>query len=141
MGTHKVSHTDYNSLSARSQSSGLNALKYVIGVMKTAKNWKDFARVSSVASMIWFQDEGNFIHWIVEEQCAGAFEVLMESWQTMGWQAIKRAHSLLGQKQHWVKFEEKSTEMEMEEWKQRCWGVKGIVEDNSPLVKALVQVR
>ncbi|KAA1136370.1 hypothetical protein PGTUg99_028393 [Puccinia graminis f. sp. tritici] len=154
--------TDYDSLSARSQSSGLNALKYVIGVMKTAKNRKDFARVSSVASMIRFRDEGNFIRRIVEERCAGvrltplpdssglsdinglnreAFEVLMESWQTMGWQAIKRAHSLLGQKQHRVKFEEKSTEMEMEEWKQRCWGVKGIVEDNSPSVKASVQVR
>ncbi|KAA1108648.1 hypothetical protein PGT21_020106 [Puccinia graminis f. sp. tritici] len=60
----------------------------------------------------------------------------MESWQSIGWEAIKRAHKLLGEKRHRVKFGEKCTEQEMEEWKQRCWGIKGIVEENSPSIQA-----
>ncbi|KAA1102403.1 hypothetical protein PGTUg99_033127 [Puccinia graminis f. sp. tritici] len=70
-----------------------------------------------------------------------SFEAFMESWQTTGWEASKRTLSLLGQKKHRLKFGEKCTEQEMEDWKQRCWGIKSIVEENSPSVRASVQRR
>ncbi|KAA1134632.1 hypothetical protein PGTUg99_010166 [Puccinia graminis f. sp. tritici] len=153
---------DNNILNLRAQSSGLNALKWIIGVLKTAKNRKEFARFSSVETMLRFRGEAHHIRRMVEERCAGVklsvvpdssgianinglnrelFEAFMESWQTTGWEASKRALSLLGQKKHRLKFGEKCTEQEMEDWKQRCWGIKAIVEENSPSVQALVQRR
>ncbi|KAA1093463.1 hypothetical protein PGTUg99_019087 [Puccinia graminis f. sp. tritici] len=56
----EVAVADNDILNARAQLSGLNTLKWVVGVLKTVKNRKDFARVSSVETMLCFRAEAHY---------------------------------------------------------------------------------